>query len=44
MSASFSAALIERLLPRRETLPVPERNVLRQAVRVERNRRKGSAS
>lgn len=41
MSASFSAALIERLLPKRETLyGQPERKTLKQAIRVERNRRR----
>jgi hypothetical protein len=39
MSATYAAAVIERLLPKRQSLPKPERNTLRQAVRVERSRR-----
>lgn len=39
MSASYAAAVIERLMPMRSSLPKPERNTLRQAVRIERNRR-----
>ena len=44
MSATYSEAVIERLLPKREQLPKPERNTLRQAVRVTRNRRKDAKS
>jgi len=44
MSATFSEAVIERLLPRRESLPKPERSTLRQAVRITRNRRKDAKS
>jgi hypothetical protein len=44
MSATFSAAVIDRLLPKRESLRQPERNTLRQAIRVERNRRKWQAA
>jgi len=44
MSATFSEAVIERLLPKRESLPEPERNTLRQAIRVTRNWRKDAKS
>ena len=44
MSATFPEAVIARLLPKRESLPKPERNTLRQAIRVTRNRRKVAKS
>ena len=45
MSASFSASIIEKLLPLRSTLyGKPERKTLRTAIRIERNRRNWAAS
>jgi hypothetical protein len=39
MSATYASAVIVRLLPKRHSLPLPERNTLRAAVRIERSRR-----